>query len=74
MKKPQQEKKKRIFEGVEKTVEKVKNATDFALKVMSERCLAQETSDIQIGIDDGQGIVKIMMTCKEKMWESGKNI
>ena len=59
-------KKKKIVVDVEKPAVLVKNVENFAALVMKERNLTPETSEIQIGIDDGQDLVKIMMTIKEK--------
>ena len=52
-----------------KTIVKVKNASEFALKVMSMREIDPDKTDIQVGIDDGQGMVKVMLTCKERQTE-----
>ena len=62
-------KKKRVVGENMKTIVKVKNASEFALKVMSMREMYPDKTDIQVGIDDGQGMVKVMLTCKERQTE-----
>lgn len=59
-------KKKKVAVEVEKPVVVVKSVEDFATHVMLERNLSPENCEIQIGIDDGQQLLKIMMTIKEK--------
>ena len=59
-------KKKKILVEVMKPAVMVKSVEDLASHVMIERNLSPEDSEIQIGIDDGQNLLKIMMTIKEK--------
>lgn len=59
-------KKKKILVEVKKPAVIVKSVEDFASQVMMERNISPEESEIQIGIDDGQNLLKIMMTVKEK--------
>ena len=59
-------KKKKIVVEVEKPAVMVKDVEDLASHVMLERNLNPADCEIQIGIDDGQGLLKIMMTIKEK--------
>ena len=63
--KPKKKKKKKVVDVVKPAVI-AKNVEDLAALVMAERGLKPETSVIQIGIDDGQGLLKVMMTVKEK--------
>ena len=62
---------KKVAVEVEKTVVKVKDTVEFAAKIMAARGLLPEESVVQIGIDDGQGGIKVMLTIKEK--EEAKN-
>ena len=59
-------KKKKVKVNVEKPAVITKNVDELAAFVMEERNLSPETSEIQIGIDDGQNLVKVMMTIKDK--------
>lgn len=59
-------KKKKVVVEVEKPAVVVKSVEDLVSHVMLERNLSPENSEIQIGIDDGQQLLKIMMTIKEK--------
>ena len=59
-------KSKKVAVEVEKTVVKVKDTVEFAAKIMAARGLLPEESVVQIGINDGQGAIKIMLTIKEK--------
>ena len=59
-------KKKKVKVYVEKSAVITKYVDELAASVMEERNLTSETSEIQIGIDDGQNFVKVMMTIKEK--------
>ena len=43
------------------------DAQDLACKVMMERGLNPDDFVIQVGLDDGQNMVKVMMTIKEKV-------
>ena len=43
------------------------DAQDLACKVMMERGLNPDDCVIQVGLDDGQNMVKVMMTIKEKV-------
>ena len=43
------------------------DAQDLACKVMMERGLNPDDCVIQVGLDDGQSMVKVMMTNKEKV-------
>ena len=58
-------KKKKVLIEVNKTVLKVKNATAFAANVLEYRKIDLDNSVVQVGIDDGQSVVKILVTCKE---------
>ena len=58
-------KKKKVIDVIKPAVI-AKNVEDLADLVMKERGLNPEASVIQIGIDDGQGLLKVMMTVKEK--------
>ena len=43
------------------------DAQDLACKVMMERGLNPDDCVIQVGLDDGQNMVKVMMTIKDKV-------
>ena len=55
---------------MEKSVVYAKDVEDLACFIMEARNLTPSSSMIQIGIDDGQGLLKIMMSIKEKENES----
>ena len=61
--------KKKTTSDVQKPVVYVKDVEEFASLVMRERNLQPADSLVQIGIDDGQGQVKIMMSIKPKTEE-----
>jgi hypothetical protein len=65
-------KKKKETREVEKTVAYAKDVEVLAQVVMEERNLDPDNVVVQIGIDDGQGLVKIMMSIKEKDAEEPK--
>ena len=49
------------------------NVDDFLAQVIIERNLSPDNVEVQIGMDDGQGLLKVMLTVKEKS-ELGKII
>ena len=57
---------KKATSDVQKPVVYVKDVEQFASMVMAKRNLSPADSLVQIGIDDGQGQVKIMMSVKHK--------
>ena len=67
-----EKKKKKETREVEKTVAYAKDVEGLAQLVMEERNLDPDNVVVQIGIDDGQGLVKIMMSIKEKDAEAPK--
>ena len=60
------QKRKKETRDVEKTVVYAKDVEELAGFVMKERNLAPENSVVQIGLDDGQGLFKVLMSVKAK--------
>lgn len=59
-------KKTKVLEDVMKPAVFATDTQDLAGKIMMERNLRPEDCIIQVGIDDGQNMIKVMMTIKEK--------
>ena len=59
-------KRKKEVKEVDLPVVYAKNVEELASLIMVERGLTPETSLVQIGIDDGQNLLKVMMSVKEK--------
>ena len=59
-------KKKKIAVEVYKPAAMVKNVEDFVSQVLIERQLRPDEVEIQVGIDEGQNLLKILMTIKHK--------
>ena len=59
-------KRKKEIQKVDIPVVFAKDVEDLASLIMTERGLTPETSLVQVGIDDGQGLLKVMLSIKEK--------
>ena len=64
--KTKKKKKKKETRKVDVPVVFAKDVEELVCFVMKERGLTPETSLVQIGIDDGQGLLKVMLSVKEK--------
>ena len=62
----QENKKETELHDVLKPVVFANNVEDLVSFVLKERCMSADTSLVQVGIDDGQGQLKIMMSIKDK--------
>ena len=61
-----EKKKKKTVVEVEKPAAIVKDVEDFVSQVLIERQLRPDEVEIQVGIDEGQNLLKILMTIKKK--------